>query len=431
MTARIVIDPGGDPVAGSRILAGSFSGTAFTLSNEDNTGVAGWKWELLDTPVISPTLEPPPGPTFSNTRVVTPDVPGWSILIKLTTYRDALRTLLDGVDVQVLGLEYTGGALNWCLPPAGEQLQVDASRGWSRRMNELLHEARAELLAGGGGTADSLATTGADIDVATASPPTAGQVLTATSATAAEWQDSASGGLGFSQYYPDAPALIPHACDDDFLVSPLDAKHLVWDPSSIATWSVDTTKRMAKATGVCSGTRVLTGLLQQLPASECAIYCKAHMVFHALNIVGNLIEVGLAITGNMSAGPATEPAYIVTTYGYGQITNISQGHRVQTFTNYQTYASESAAHNDVRSYFRIRRNGLSVWFDTSPDGVSWFGSGPGQSLAGLWGFGLVVGIHDFSGGSTGTPWTAYFQFLRVFSGAGSSGFDSTSIGRYV
>jgi hypothetical protein len=43
---------------------------------------------------------------------------------------------------------------------------------------------------GGGGAADALSTTGADVDVAAAAPPTAGQVLRATDATHATWQST-------------------------------------------------------------------------------------------------------------------------------------------------------------------------------------------------------------------------------------------------
>lgn len=55
--------------------------------------------------------------------------------------------------------------------------------------------ARWEGGGGGGGgstTAEALGTTGSDVSVGTASPPTAGQVLTATSATAAAWQTPAT-----------------------------------------------------------------------------------------------------------------------------------------------------------------------------------------------------------------------------------------------
>lgn len=45
----------------------------------------------------------------------------------------------------------------------------------------------------GGGAADALQTTGADVDVSDSDPPTSGQVLTATSATTAEWLDPSGG----------------------------------------------------------------------------------------------------------------------------------------------------------------------------------------------------------------------------------------------
>lgn len=52
----------------------------------------------------------------------------------------------------------------------------------------------------GGGAADALATTGADVVVNTAAPPTTGQALVATSPTAAEWSDvAASGPLAAAQ----------------------------------------------------------------------------------------------------------------------------------------------------------------------------------------------------------------------------------------
>jgi hypothetical protein len=49
------------------------------------------------------------------------------------------------------------------------------------------------------GTAGSLATTGSPVVVSTAAPPTTGQVLTATSATAADWQTPSAGSLTLAQ----------------------------------------------------------------------------------------------------------------------------------------------------------------------------------------------------------------------------------------
>lgn len=51
---------------------------------------------------------------------------------------------------------------------------------------------------GGGGAADALSTTGADVNVSGAAPPTTGQVLKATGATTATWQDESGGGSSVS-----------------------------------------------------------------------------------------------------------------------------------------------------------------------------------------------------------------------------------------
>lgn len=149
MTAQIVIDPGGDPVVGSRIMASTFAGTAFTFSNDDDAGVLGWKWEWLDTPFVSGTLEPKPAPSFASTLIVTPDVMGWSILIRLTTYRDVARTIVDGVDTQELSIKFPA-PFDWYIPAAGETREQNQARGWSRMVNRILADINANLGSGGG-----------------------------------------------------------------------------------------------------------------------------------------------------------------------------------------------------------------------------------------------------------------------------------------
>lgn len=54
---------------------------------------------------------------------------------------------------------------------------------------------------GATGTADALGTSGADVDVGAAAPPTAGQVLTAVDATHATWQAPAGGGAPTGAQY--------------------------------------------------------------------------------------------------------------------------------------------------------------------------------------------------------------------------------------
>lgn len=181
MAARIVIDPGSDPIAGSRIFASSFVNTAFTFSNESNIGVLGWKWEWLDTPQISPTLDPAPGPSFGSTLSVTPDVKGWSILIRLTTYKDAARTVVDSTDTQAIGVRFDT-PLDWLIPPAGLTTQFDTGKGWSREVNRIL----ANIRAGGGGGTGSVGPTG----------PTGAGVTGATGPTGATGTNGSNGSNG-------------------------------------------------------------------------------------------------------------------------------------------------------------------------------------------------------------------------------------------
>jgi hypothetical protein len=139
VTAKIVMDDGTGPVVGTLVLPATKVNTPVTLSNLDNTGVEGWRWEVRDAPIISPTLHPLPAPTFANTAVITPDVKGHSILIRLITYKDAARTIIDATDQKVLGVRFDP-PFDWLIPAAGETLEVDVIRGWATNVNEFMRE---------------------------------------------------------------------------------------------------------------------------------------------------------------------------------------------------------------------------------------------------------------------------------------------------
>ena len=137
MAAQIVMNSG-SPVTGSIEVAAA---TLITLSNFDNTGVLGWKWELVDKPAGSAaTLSA----TLTATSTITPDLPG-TYMIRLSTYTDAARTVLDDGDDQAAGVRYSG-SFTWRLPGAGETLQFDASKGWKPEVNAILAAVRTQLL---------------------------------------------------------------------------------------------------------------------------------------------------------------------------------------------------------------------------------------------------------------------------------------------
>ena len=139
MTAKIVMDDGTGPVVGSLVLPATKVNTPVTLSNFDNTGIDGWRWEIRDAPAPSPTLNPLPAPTYSNSTVITPDVKGHSILVKLTTYQDTARTIIDDTDQKILGVRFDP-PFDWLIPAAGTTLEVDEIRGWASDVNRILRE---------------------------------------------------------------------------------------------------------------------------------------------------------------------------------------------------------------------------------------------------------------------------------------------------
>lgn len=83
----------------------------------------------------------------------------------------------------------------------------------------------------GGGAADALSTTGADVDVAAATAPTTGQVLTATSGTAATWQTLGGGAADSLSTTGTAVAISAAA-------PPSTGQALIATSATAATWQV-------------------------------------------------------------------------------------------------------------------------------------------------------------------------------------------------
>lgn len=153
MTATITTDKGGGPQVGSMRLTGAEvdAVTPVTFANFDNTGVLGWKWEVIDAPAQSPTLNPLPADVFTATTQLTHDVKGHSILVRLTTYLDVARTIIDDIDQVVLDAQFDP-PYDWVIPAAGQSLEVDDVRGWASDVNRILREVNAFMAVGGGGT---------------------------------------------------------------------------------------------------------------------------------------------------------------------------------------------------------------------------------------------------------------------------------------
>jgi hypothetical protein len=141
------MDAGGGPVVGSLVLPAADVGTPVALSNADNSGVSGWRWEIIDAPEPSATYNPLPAPTYANTETITPDVKGHTIMVRLTTYVDAGRTQIDDVDQQIIGVRFDP-PYDWLIPAAQQSIEANEIRGWAADVNRMLREIQAFMVLG-------------------------------------------------------------------------------------------------------------------------------------------------------------------------------------------------------------------------------------------------------------------------------------------
>lgn len=123
MTASISLNDGGGPVIGSQ--DNGTLGASVDVSNADDSGVLGWRWEMAYKPPGS-SVSAPSGSVATFNFV--PDVRG-TYLIRLTTYTDAARANIDDADEQCYAVRLET-PFDWRVPAAGETTQYGAS-GWA------------------------------------------------------------------------------------------------------------------------------------------------------------------------------------------------------------------------------------------------------------------------------------------------------------
>jgi hypothetical protein len=107
------------------------------LSNQDNTGVLGWQWVLVERPIGSLATIAAPNDAATT---FTPDVEG-TYLVFLATYEDAGRTVLDDEN-QVGTAVLLQPPLNvqYRIPAAGETTEFDAADGWAAARNPTIKD---------------------------------------------------------------------------------------------------------------------------------------------------------------------------------------------------------------------------------------------------------------------------------------------------
>jgi len=136
--AALIVFNDGTPHTGT-VDGGSL--TEITLSNFDNTGVLGWAWTIIYRPIGSGAVlssATSPTPTF------TPDVRG-TYLVRLFTYTDVGRTILDNADEQCYAIRLSG-VFDWRIPAAQEKAQFDADAGWALAVEDLIRDVHLALI---------------------------------------------------------------------------------------------------------------------------------------------------------------------------------------------------------------------------------------------------------------------------------------------
>lgn len=143
MTASIRIDDGTNPPVQTTDNPFSFLGVSHTLSNFDDSGVLGHRWTLVDKPIGSSGAL---SSTSTPTTTLTPDVPG-NYLVRLQTYLDAARTILNDSDEQIVGVRFDA-PFDWAIPAAGETTQQNTSRGWAQSRERAIRDIHAFMQGG-------------------------------------------------------------------------------------------------------------------------------------------------------------------------------------------------------------------------------------------------------------------------------------------
>jgi len=149
MAASIILDVGGPDFVG-RILTDI--AIQVNMRNANDTGVLGWTWTLLDSPIGSAASITAP---FAANTDMTGDIRGGGYLLQLVTYADVAKTIVDGVARAIILIPFTG-VNDWRIPAAGETIEDDANRGWAETVEDMLRDIWAQIGGGGGGGAGGL-----------------------------------------------------------------------------------------------------------------------------------------------------------------------------------------------------------------------------------------------------------------------------------
>jgi len=228
---------------------------------------------------------------------------------------------------------------------------------------------------------------------------------------------------GLPVWNPDLPPATPHALDDEFTDAALAAKWDTGNPGANFAAALDTTAQMLRTTSAGNGGSRYGWVTQDISAyTEGAIYTKLALMSQNS---GSFTEAALMLTeaAALSTGtPTTARFYTCSHY----ISNTDVAAEAGRWTNYTTQNSVfSSISQGFGPYLRFRWNGVAVERDVSSNGIEWFRMGTSQNMV------FTPTRAGLAHNCTLNAFTsiARFAFFRAFTGAGTSGFDATRIGR--
>jgi len=182
-------DPGNwhDTTGGVDIV----SGDTVSIKLDDTTDVGAWYLTVIGVDEVTAL-----SPVLVNVST-NPETPGLVVsptsVVSFTSTAGSGRTYLLRSSVNGSSLTTTFGIFvrttgGFRVGAVGERFEGDPVFGWTTTLNQFIRTG-----GGGGGPATALQTTTSIVDVAGATAPTTGQILTAVDSTHATWQASGSG----------------------------------------------------------------------------------------------------------------------------------------------------------------------------------------------------------------------------------------------
>ena len=172
------------------------------------------------------------------------------------------------------------------------------------------------------------------------------------------------------KWNPDAFPAVPSAQDDHFKAGALDGKWTTYNHgvSNLTVTVPDTFARLALAS---EGGNAHRGIYQPLPAGDFTIITKAALNAVAPTGAGPETSAGLVLLqdGADSAGDLVHMSVI-----YQYVSLYCKKIYIRRFHNYTTLTANyiiTHGGQNTTCYLRIRRNGTTLYYDYSSDGISW------------------------------------------------------------